>query len=170
VKRILLTGISGVGKSTIISEFSARGYKAVDADCDEYSAWTLVEPSDVPDVLGSPVEEGRDWVWREDRIRDLLSAEDADTLFLSGCAANMRKFLPEFDQVILLSASAEVIIQRLATRTNNPYGKRPNEVARVLGQMATVEPLLRRIASYKIDTSLPLEDVVEAVLRLTRCR
>ena len=37
MKRILLTGMSGTGKSTLISELAARGYKAVDVDCDEFS-------------------------------------------------------------------------------------------------------------------------------------
>ena len=46
------------------------------------------------DNAGEPVEPDRDWVWREDRIHDLLASEDADVLFLSGCAPNMGKFLP----------------------------------------------------------------------------
>jgi hypothetical protein len=32
MKRVLLTGMSGTGKSTVINELSARGYKAVDTD------------------------------------------------------------------------------------------------------------------------------------------
>jgi hypothetical protein len=28
-------------------------------------------------------------VWRKDRIQELLSTEDADVLFLSGCAQNI---------------------------------------------------------------------------------
>lgn len=166
MKRILLTGLSGVGKSTVIAALAARGYTAVDADCDEYSEWVAV--SDESDAAGTPVEAGRDWVWREDRIQALLAAEDADILFLGGCAANMRAFLPQFDQIILLSAPADVMVARLATRTTNQYGKRPDEVARVLGQLETVEPLLRRAATYEINTSAPLEQVVASVLRLAR--
>jgi hypothetical protein len=105
-------------------------------------------------------------MWREDRIQALLSTEDADVLFLSGCASNMGKFLPQFDHVVLLSAPADVIVERLGARTNNSYGKHPDEVARVLGLLETVEPLLRRAAGHEIDTSAPLDDVVTSVLRL----
>lgn len=167
VKRILVTGISGTGKSTVIAELAARGYKAVDADCDEFSEWVQVSGDAEADPLGPPVEVDRDWVWREDRVQELLSTEDAEVLYLSGCAANMGKFLPQLDHVVLLSASTEVIVERLATRTTNPYGKQPDEVTRVLGQMETVEPLLRRIAGLEIDTgSASVEDVVARLVQL----
>jgi shikimate kinase len=166
VKRILLTGMSGTGKSTVISELAARGYKAVDADCDEFSEW--VECIGDSGGTDSPVEPDRDWVWREDRIQQLLSTEDADVLFLSGCAENMGKFLPQFDHVVLLSAPADVIVERLGTRTTNSYGKHPDEVARVLGLVESVEPLLRRAAGHEIDTSACLDDVVASLLRLVQ--
>ena len=70
MKRILLTGISGVGKSTVTDELAARGYKAVDADDGAFSEW--VEASgDLEAAAGSPVEADMDWVWREDRIQAL---------------------------------------------------------------------------------------------------
>jgi dephospho-CoA kinase len=164
VKRVLITGISGVGKSTVTEALAARGYKSVDADTDEFSQWVTVE--DDAGIPGTPVEVDRDWMWREDRIDALLSNEDAGVLFVSGCAANMGRFVPRFDHVVLLSAPAEVIVERLGTRTNNPYGKRPDEVARVLDLRDSVEPVLRNIAEHEIDTSASLDDIVTTLLRL----
>jgi dephospho-CoA kinase len=167
MQRILLTGISGVGKSAVIAALAQRGYDAVDADGDEFSEW--VEVSDeLAAAAGSPVEANRDWVWREERIQELLSRHGTEVLFVSGCAANMGKFLPQFDHVILLTAPADVTVQRLRTRTNNMYGKHPDEVARVLSLKESVEPLLRNAAGHEIDTSPALDDVVEEVLRLAQ--
>src|SRR3712207_7550210 len=59
-------------------------------------------------------------LFRSDRIQRLLSTEDADVLFVSGCKSNQGKFYAQFDQIVLLSAPARVIVERLATRTNNP--------------------------------------------------
>jgi shikimate kinase len=152
--------MSGTGKSTLIGELAARGYKAVDADAGEWSEWVDV-PGD-PD----PVRAGQDWVWREDRMQHLLATEDADVLFVSGCASNQGKFRAQFDHVVLLSAPAWLLTERLTTRTTNPYGKHPDEVARVLRLQQTVEPLLRRGASLEVDTSAPVDQVVETILGL----
>jgi dephospho-CoA kinase len=155
MKRVLLTGMSGTGKSTVIAELAARGYKAVDTDYGGWHEWV--------NVAGQP-----DWVWREQRIRDLLATEDAEVLFVSGTVSNQGRFYPRFDHVVLLSAPTPLIVERLAARTNNPYGKHPDELARVLGHIETVEPLLRRSASIEVDTSAPLDQVVETILRLVR--
>ncbi len=161
VKRVLITGMSGTGKSTVIEALAARGYKAADADYDGLSELVKV-PEDEPTGL----DPGHDWVWREDRIQDLLDTEDVEVLFVSGCAPNQGKFYPRFDHIVLLTAPAHVIVERLATRTNNPYGKRPEDIARTLDLLQTVEPLLRRGAGYEVDTTVPLDQVVAKVLRL----
>jgi shikimate kinase len=120
MKRVLLTGMSGTGKSTVINELAARGYKAVDTDDHGLSEWMAV-PLEEPTGLGP----GQDWVWREDRIQDLLSAEDVEVLFLSGCSPNQGRFYPQFDHIVLLTAPAAVLVARLASRTTNPMGSIP---------------------------------------------
>ncbi len=149
----------------MITELAARGDKAVDTDDDGLS-----EVVSVPDDELTGLDPGQDWVWREDRIQALLSTDDADVLFLSGCAPNQGTFYPQFDHLVLLTAPAHVIVERLATRTTNPYGKRPEDVERTLGLIQTIEPVLRRSAGYEIDTSIPLDQVVAKLLRFVGVR
>ena len=149
MKRVLLTGMSGTGKSSIVKELRDRGYKAVDTDygfCD-------VQP------------DGRQ-LWREDAIQELLAIEDAEVLFVAGCEENQGTFHPQFDQIVLLSAPLATMVERLETRTNNPYGKSRVEFDRVLEDVENVEPLLRRAADHEVRTDAPLHDVVATILRL----
>jgi shikimate kinase len=149
VKRVLLTGMSGTGKSSVIQALSARGFKAVDTD----DGWC------------EPVPDGRQR-WREDAIGQLLDTEDAEVLFVAGCEENQVRFHPRFDLIILLSAPGEVLAQRLASRTTNSYGRAPGELERVQADLQAVEPRLRKVATYEIRTTMPLDDVVAQVLHL----
>jgi dephospho-CoA kinase len=148
MKRVLVTGMSGVGKTSVLDVLRGRGYKTVDADYDGLSEFD---------------ETGR-WEWNEARVEVALATEDADILFFSGTSIKMRRFLPQFDHVVLLSAPAEVMAERLRTRTNNPYGQKNEEIEESLRYKETVEPILRTMATVEIDTRPPLEDVVTAVL------
>src|SRR3954454_6898332 len=149
-RRILLTGMSGTGKSTITRALADRGYKAIDAD----------------DGYTEPLAGGRQR-WREDAVRDLLRREDLEVLFFAGCEDNMVEFLADFDLVILLSAPVSVLVQRVTTRTDNPYGSRPGDLERIVHDVATVEPHLREIADHEIDTTASADEVVAEVLRLS---
>jgi shikimate kinase len=169
MKRVLFTGMSGTGKSALIIELAARGYKAIDADSDEWSEWVPVDGD--ADPLATPADAGsvwqhQDWLWREDRIQCLLETEDAEMLFVSGTASNQGKFHARFDHIVLLSAPVNVLMERLSARTANHYGKDPKELARILQHLQTVEPLLRRAASLEIDTTPPVDQVVDTIVDL----
>jgi dephospho-CoA kinase len=142
--------MSGTGKSSVIEALAARGYKAVDTD----DGWC------------EPLPDGRQR-WREDAIERLLAVEDADVLFVARCEENQVRFQPQFNVIILLSAPVEVLAERLASRTGNPYGRTPGELRRVFDDLQAVEPLLRAVADHEIRTTMPLSDVVTTVLRLT---
>jgi shikimate kinase len=163
MKRILLTGISGTGKSTVIEELAARGYEAVDTD-----EGGLSEIVSVPEDELTGLGPGQDWVWNEERIQEILDRAGGELFFLSGCSPNQEQFYPQFDHVVLLTAPPEVIVERLASRTTNPFGKRSDEVTRVLQLQETIEPLLRQGADHVIDTREPLNAVVEQIIDLAR--
>ena len=141
--------MSATGKSSVVRELVARGYKAVDTD----DGWCVPQP------------DGRQ-LWREEAIAALLAEEDADVLFVAGCEENQGKFHDDFDQVVLLSAPLDVLLERLASRSDNPYGRAPGELRRFLGDVQEVEPLLRRVATHEVRTTAPLDEVVSTILRL----
>src|SRR3989441_13084379 len=152
--------MSGTGKSSVIRALASRGYKAVDTD---YDGWSHLV--DVPPGASAGGRATQDWLWREDGIAELLANEDVDVLFISGAAPNQSKFYPQFDHILLLTAPASVMVERLVTRTNNPYGKRTGELERILDQQRRIEPILQRAVMAVIDTSGPLDQVVEQILR-----
>jgi hypothetical protein len=116
----------------------------------------------------SDVEDGQ--VWHEERIGELLDRERTRTLFVSGTVSNQGRFYPRFDAVVLLSAPAEVLLGRVASRETNDYGKRGEERELILHHLAEVEPLLRATCTHEIDATQPLELVVRSAGRDRRER
>lgn len=161
MKRVLITGMSGTGKSAVIQELTARGYQAHDLDTPEWSEWIDIDPSDA-----LTPSQGRDWVWREGRVRALLSESGGGKLFISGCAENMGQFFSLIDIVILLSAPVATLMERLTARPLGSYGHVAEERQKVANLISTIEPLLRKSADYEIDTNRPIYATVDEVLRL----
>jgi dephospho-CoA kinase len=153
MKRVLLTGMSGTGKSSVLRRLAELGFRTVDTD---YNDLTV-------EVRSASGASGR--LWREDRIEQILSATDADLLFISGTCRNQVKFYTRFDYIVLLSAPASVLVERLTTRSSNPYGKSPEEITETLRLIEAVEPLLRRAATLELDTTAPLDFIVDVILR-----
>jgi broad-specificity NMP kinase len=145
--------MSGTGKSTALAELRKRGFEVVDTD---EAGWT--EWSD---------DEGG-YVWREDRIAELLARTRERTLYVSGTVSNQVRFYPQFDAIVLLSAPAEVLLDRIEHRRTNDYGKSAEERRSILAHLAEVEPLLRRSCTHEVDASRPLDDVVAELIAIGR--
>jgi hypothetical protein len=61
---------------------------------------------------------------------------------------------------VLLSAPPDIILERVAHRITNSYGKTPAERGLILEHIATVEPLLRASCTHELDATRPLAEVV----------
>ncbi len=137
--------MSGAGKSSVVAELRRRGLDAHDVD----EGLSYLE-----------VEDGR-WHWDVPRVRELLRPAE-QPVFIAGCSEEQGLF--QWDRRIRLAAPADVLMQRIDTRTSG-FGKASEERALVLADIAAVEPLLHRSADAVVDATRPLREVVDAVLR-----
>ncbi len=129
------------------------GFQVVDTDEPGWTEWSDREGG---------------YVWREDRITELLAREDGPSLFVSGTVSNQGRFYPRFDAVVLLSAPAEVILSRIENRSTNTFGKSPEQRELVLQDLAHAEPMLRRTCTHEIVATQPLTSIVEQLAELGR--
>jgi hypothetical protein len=60
-----------------------------------------------------------------------------------------------------------VILDRVARRTTNDYGKSPLERAEILADLAEIEPLLRQGCTHELDASRPLDEIVADLIEIT---
>jgi shikimate kinase len=139
--RVLVTGMSGSGKTTLLDELRRRGHITVDTD---YDGWSLA-----------------DGTWDEPRMSRFLS-ESAD-VFVAGAVDNQGCFYDGFDHVVLLSAPLHLLLARVTSRTNNPYGKAPQEQADITRYVEAVQPLLRRTACIELDGQCPTSELADLI-------
>jgi len=140
--------MSGTGKSTILVELARRGHDVLDTD---YGGWVLP-----------------DGTWNEPRMWDFLNSEDS--VVVSGTVENQGRFFTAFRHVVLLNAPLPVLLQRVQTRLNNPYGKTEEQKDEIRTYLRDVEPLLRAGATVELDARLPVTALADAIETLTRDR
>ena len=88
-------------------------------------------------------------------------------MFVVGSDDAQVLFYPDFDQIVLLRAPRDVDgrASRVPLQTIRS-ARVPTELARILADLETFEPSMRRAATYEIDTSKPLDRVVDEILQL----
>lgn len=147
---VLVTGMSGTGKSAVLGALEQRGYDVVDTD-DGLA-------NEIPSADGRTHEQ----VWDVPAMDELLDRPRRAPLVVSGCASNQGAFYDRFDAVVLLSAPVDVMLERIGSR-DKAFGTSPADRARILTDLAEVEPLLRATCTAEVRTDRPLIDVVADV-------
>nr|WP_242862958.1 AAA family ATPase [Curtobacterium luteum] len=159
--KVLITGMSGTGKSSALERLATFGHRVVDTDD---PGWREYRPHPHPTDDAHRGE----WLWVEERMTALLDEADGRSLFVQGCVRNQGRWYDRFDAIVLLSAPLDVLLERVARRTTNPYGKTAVERAMIAADHAEVLPLLRAGCTHELDATRPLDDVVADLDALAR--
>src|SRR4051794_38377869 len=157
-RNFLVEGLSGAGKSSVYEELIRRGYKAISTD----RAWAYHAEADIG-LPGRPI---RHSVWDTQRAVTELENPEPEVLFVCGSSRNRDRFLPYFTKIFNLRIDDDTMRRRLRERTNNDFGKQPEEVELMLTLNRSDE---KPIGAKDVDATKPLDQVVDEVLRLANC-
>jgi len=169
----LVTGISGSGKSTVRNHLRMRGYEAYATDEDGYASWFDDETGEEYSRLTTSEERtpefGRRHSWRISRTKVTQLAADAaeQPIFLCGAVANEVAVWDLFAGVVALDIDTETLKQRLASRTNNDFGKSDHELEQILRWHADSLAAYQRAGYRVVDATKPIDKVVDQVLART---
>ncbi|MCC7356778.1 MAG: AAA family ATPase [Candidatus Doudnabacteria bacterium] len=157
-KIYLVEGVSGAGKTTVGEELHKLGYTVIDAD-EELASFTDPE-------TGLPTDDHnyKNWLWNEEKFYHAVEQADDGIIFICGGAMNKPDFLHNFTKVFTLHLDDETLKHRLATRTNNDYGKKPEELAFQLKMNQIAEQHSKDTGTILVDATKPLQTVIDKIL------
>jgi GTPase SAR1 family protein len=159
-RNYLVEGLSGAGKSSVYEELIHRGYKAISTD----RAWKVYADPDTG-LPGAP-SDFDNAVWDQEKAVRELESPEPDVLFVCGSSGNRDCFLPYFTKVFNLRIDDDTMRRRLEERTNNDFGKQPEELELMLRLNRSDE---KPAGAIDVDATQPLGQVVDEVLRLADC-
>lgn len=168
-----ITGISGAGKSTILTELRLRGYEAYDVDelGPVTAKWhndktgfihpkSSVKKEDrTPDFLAT-----HSWKITHEEVAGLAKQATAKTIFLGGSVTIEPEIRDLFSTVFSLTLDDETLERRLATRTNNDWGKNPHELAQALAANHELAIRHKDLGYTLIDARQEPEIIVATIL------
>lgn len=158
---IQIDGISGTGKTTVAEELIRRGYNAIDAD-EAFGYY-----GDPKTGLPSEEKVQMNWIWDLDKVKSLTKSAANDIVFVCGGAINQDKIKDIFDKRFTLVIDDDTMRQRLLSRTNNDFGKHPDDLARQLEWNKGAIAYAASIGSMVIDATKPVEQVADEILKLS---
>ncbi len=171
--KILITGIAGTGKSTIVAELNKRGVFSIDLhDVPDLFFWQNNETKQK--VEYSPIH-SQEWFNTVDRfcdidkLKEILSQNNDMVVAGTTSGSNQKEFLSVFDKIILLQSSPETLVHRMKTRVNKSgYGKTEAEQKDNIEWQKDFDPLILSYGAISVSTEGLIDDVVDEIVKLIK--
>lgn len=165
---IYIKGTPGSGKSTIHAQLQKLGHESHDADDDDMGGpYNNVTNKKVSYPDHTPSAEwfaAHSWRLIPEAIESLHHRAQGKTIFLCGTASNEDELWHLFDRILFLDINETTLKKRLASRTNNDYGKTKHELELILQKYRNDRIKRDRDDVQIIDAELPIDEVVQSIL------
>ena len=164
--KVLITGRSGTGKSTICRQLIDRGFSALDADRVEgFVGWyDLRTRKKVVVDYSKPIDKTKvGWLWQHEAMKALVAKYD--DLYLCGSADNQLDFYKYFDNVFVLDLPPETQKQRISQRTEHDYGKHPDMLETIITEQRQLVEKSRELGASIIDAESSPSQLFEIIKR-----
>jgi gluconate kinase len=158
-RNYLVEGLSGAGKSSVYEELIRRGYKAISTD----RAWKYHADPDTG-LRGGPIHHDNS-MWDQRKAVSELESPEPEVLFVCGSSRNRDRLLLYFTKIFNLRIDDDTMRRRLRERTNNDFGKQPEELELMLRLNRSDE---KPAGAIDVDAAQPLHQVVDELLRFSK--
>ncbi len=171
--KILITGIAGTGKSTLVKALNERGVVAIDLhDVPDLFFWQNKETKEK--IEYSPVH-SREWFDTVDRLcdtnklKEILSQYTDIVMAGTISGSNQKEFLSLFDKIILLQSNPETLVHRMKTRIDKSgYGKTKAEQEDNIEWQKEFDTQILSYGAIPINTEGKIDAVVQKIIKITK--
>jgi len=160
-------GVAGTGKTYLVTKMKRLKLNAVDAD-DGLATFVDADGNETEydSNGGAKWWKSHYYVLRLGKLERLLKKHKTIYLFgdvggQPGKKNGLVDVAQLFDRVCYLRAPMTLTQQRLAQRTNNPFGKNPDEIKGVRKHKEKMDRIAKKMKFEVIDATLPADRIVE---------
>lgn len=166
--KVYITGLSGVGKTTVTQELTRRGFTAYDTD--EVPGLARLELRETGQPVDWPtghIDWGKyAWNITPEILEETLSQDE--TMFLSGVCGNQDEFYNMFGKLIVVTVDSETHLHRMRSR---PYRGSNDDEINIQQRVAKYDVMLQKFLDsgfIPVDNSDTAAKTVDNILRIIK--
>lgn len=166
--KVLVTGVAGTGKSTILNALNKLEYTTVELDA--HRAWCDIKTDQFMEADFTPPSGAANYYVRTvdtSFLDKLPKSYSANPIFICGNYDNIESLFPHMDMIFLLTTEWDILVQRYENRSNS-YGSKSKDRKKILRLMEQQNSSALKAGAIVIDTShQPIGTTVSQILNQT---